>query len=131
MTGHFKRLAYIYVGCEDFEKDKKFYGEALGARLVWEFHEFGANVAAFDLGGEPYVLIADHVKPPSKRLVYEVDDLTKAIKELKSRGWKPDGSRFEVPDGPCVNFKDPSGNEYALMEAVRPHILEGEFRKPR
>ena len=129
VSSPFKRLAYVYVGSGDFEKDRRFYKETLGARLVWESHSFGAKVAAFDLAGEPYLLIADHVKPPSKRLIYEVENLRKTTKELKARGWKPDGSEFEVPDGPCVNFRDPSGNEYALIEMARPRILEGEKRQ--
>jgi len=120
----FKRIAYIYVGTSDFEGDMDFYMNVLGARKVWEFKEFGARVAAFDLSGEPYLLIADHVKAPSKRLIYEVDDLDAASEVLKKRGWKPDGGRFEIPDGPCLNFKDKSGNEYALLEMSRPRLLE-------
>jgi len=103
----------------------------LDARLAWEFKEFGARVAAFDLCGEPYLLIADHVPAPSKRLIYQVEDLDAAARELKHRGWRPDGGRFEVPDGPCMNFKDSSGNEYAILQVTRPHLLEREFLKPR
>ena len=125
MSVPFRRLAYVYIGSGDFASDRKFYKETLGARLVWESHRFGAKVAAFDLCGEPYLLIADHVKNPSKRLVYEVASLKKAAAELKVRGWKPDGGDFEVPDGPCLNFSDPSGNQYALLEMVRPRILKG------
>ena len=125
----FKRLAYIYIGTSDFVADRKFYKEILGAKLVWEFENFGAKVAAFDLCGEPYLLIADHVHAPSKRLIYEVENIDKAAKEWKAKGWKADGSKFEVPDGPCLNFKDKSGNEYAIMEMARPHALEKEFGK--
>lgn len=120
----FLRLAYIYVGTSDFDADHRFYKEILGARLVWEFEEFGARVAAFDLAGEPYLLLADHVKRPSKRLIYEVEDLSASIKDLKAKGWKSDGGRFEIPDGPCVNFTDASGNEYAILQMSRPRILE-------
>jgi hypothetical protein len=28
-----------------------------------------------------------------------------------------------------MNFKDESGNEYAILQMSRPHILEGESRK--
>jgi len=125
----FKRLAYIYIGTSSFDADHDFYENKLGAKLVWEFREFGARVAAFDLCGEPYLLLADHVKAPSKRLIYEVDDLDEAVGELKGRGWKPEGGRFEIPDGPCMNFKDGSGNEYAILQMSRPRILEKEFRK--
>ena len=124
MQSLFKKLAYIYVGTSDYKADFNFYSKVLGARLVWEFKEFDARVAAFDLCGEPYLLLADHVKSPSKRVMYAVDDIKDASKELTSRGWIRDGNEFEVPDGPCINFKDKSGNEYAIIQMTRPHILE-------
>ena len=120
----FKRLAYVYIGTSDFEGDVDFYAKRLGARLLWNISGFGARVAAFDLCGEPYLLIADHVRAPGKRLIYEVENLDEAVKELTARGWKADGGRFEIPDGPCVNFKDASGNEYAILQMSRPHALE-------
>ena len=122
----FRRLVYVYIGTSRFEEDRDYYENKLGARLLWNLKGFGARVAAFDLCGEPYLLIADHVKAPSKRLIYEVDDLKEAAELLKGRGWKPDGGSFEIPDGPCMNFKDQSGNEYAILQMSRPHILEGE-----
>ena len=125
----FRRLVYVYIGTSHFEEDRDFYENKIGAKLLWDLKDFGARVAAFDLCGEPYLLIADHVKAPSKRLIYEVDDLKKAADLLKGRGWKPDGGSFEIPDGPCMNFKDESGNEYAILEMSRPHILESEAKK--
>ena len=129
--GVFNRIAYIYVGTSDYEGDCDFYLNALGARKVWEFREFGARVAAFDLCGEPYLLIADHVEAPSKRLIYEVDDIGAARRQLEARGWKSDGGGFEIPDGPCINFKDKSGNEYAILQMTRPRILEAKSKGPR
>jgi len=127
--GLFKRIAYIYVGTSDYKGDYDFYGKVLGAERIWEFDSFGARVAAFNLCGEPYILIADHVRAPSKRLIYEVDDIDDAVKQLKNRGWRADGTKFEVPDGPCINFTDKSGNEYAILQMNRPRVLEGEFRR--
>jgi len=127
----FKKLIYIYTGTSNYEADFNFYKNIIGADLRWEFEDFGAKVAAFDLCGLPYVLIADHVHAPSKRLIYEVEDIDAAAKALISRGWKADGSKFEVPDGPCINFKDESGNEYAILEMKRPFILEKEFAKKK
>jgi predicted enzyme related to lactoylglutathione lyase len=120
----FKKLVYVYIGTSSFDRDLDFYGNKLGATLLWNRKAFGARVAAFDLCGEPYLLLADHVKAPSKRLIYEVEDLEEAVKELKGRGWEPEGGSFEIPDGPCINFKDASGNEYAILQMSRPHILE-------
>jgi hypothetical protein len=124
----FKRLVYVYIGTSKSDEDHDFYENKLGARLLWEFRDFGARVAGFDLCGEPYLLIADHVKAPSKRLIFEVEDLQAAADALKARGWEADGDSFEIPDGPCINFKDESGNEYAILQMSRPHILEREFR---
>jgi hypothetical protein len=120
----FKKLVYVYIGTSSFDGDLDFYGNKLGAKLLWNRKAFGARVAAFDLCGEPYLLLADHVKAPSKRLIYEVEDLEEAARELKGRGWEPEGGSFEIPDGPCINFKDVSGNEYAILRMSRPHILE-------
>jgi len=125
----FKRLVYIYIGTSNYKADYNFYKNILGAALVWEFENFGAKVAAFNLCGEPYLLIADHVHAPGKRLLYEVENIDAAAKELKAKGWKADGNSFEVPDGPCINFKDESGNEYAIIQMKRPHVLEKEFKK--
>jgi hypothetical protein len=122
----FKKLVYVYIGTSSFDVDLDFYENRLGAKLLWNRKAFGARVAAFDLCGEPYLLLADHVRAPSKRLIYEVEDLEEAAKELKGRGWKPEGDSFEIPDGPCINFKDESGNEYAILQMSRPHILEKE-----
>jgi hypothetical protein len=127
-VGLFKRLAYVYIGTTNYAGDYSFYKNILGGKLVWEFEEFGAKVAAFDLCGEPYLLIADHVKAPSKRLIYEVADIEKASTELKRRGLIPDGNKFEIPDGPCLNFRDNSGNEYAILQMTRPRVLESEYQ---
>ena len=122
----FKRIAYIYVGSSDFEADRDYYLNKLGAKKVWEFKEFGAQVASFDLCGEPYLLLADHVKAPSKRLIFEVGSIKEAAAALKKKGWVSDGGEFEIPDGPCLKFNDPSGNEFAILEMKRPRVLESE-----
>jgi len=44
-------------------------------------------------------------------------------KELRRKGWKPEGERFEIPEGPCYRFNDPSGNPLALLEITRPNVL--------
>ncbi|HYG49914.1 MAG TPA: hypothetical protein VD905_03380 [Flavobacteriales bacterium] len=126
----FKRLAYIYTGTSNYPEDYNFYKNILKAPLVWEFERFGAKVAAFNLAGEPYLLLADHVKHPSKRLIYEVENLKSTVKELTSRGWEADGKKFEIPDGTCINFTDKSGNEYAILEMSRPRMLEKHYKAP-
>ena len=62
----FKKLVYVYIGTSSFDGDLDFYGNKLGAKRVWNRRAFGARVAAFDLCGEPYLLLADHVKAPEQ-----------------------------------------------------------------
>lgn len=125
----FKRLVYIYIGTSNYDADYGFYKNVLGAKRIWEFKDFGARVAAFDICGEPYLLIADHVHAPSKRLIYEAENIDDAARDLNGRGWKASGEKFEIPDRPCINFTNASGNEYAIIQMTRPYALENEFKK--
>ena len=52
--------------------------------------------------------------------VYEVEDLKATSRVLKKRGWKPDGPSFEIPNGPCQAFEDPSRSRFAIFENGRP-----------
>ncbi len=117
-------LRYLYVGTSDIERDLRYYTATLGAKKVWDHTAFGASVAALRLGKGPLLLLADHRPAPSCLLIYEVEDLKAAAKELRSRGWKPEGRAFEIPNGPCYRFDDPSGNPLAIFEDVRPGQLE-------
>lgn len=121
------KLEYLYVGSSDVAKDLAYYTAVLGAIVVWDFSEFGTRVVGLRLFAEgPMVLLAGHRPAPSMLPIFGVEDLGKAEKELKKRGWKPEGPRFGIPDGDCYLFKDPSGNEYAIYEDARPHVLERE-----
>jgi len=63
----------------------------------------------------PMVLLAGHRHAPSVLPVFAVADLDAAEEALRARGWRPEGERFEIPDGDCYLFKDPSGNEHAIF----------------
>jgi predicted enzyme related to lactoylglutathione lyase len=123
MPPPFGVLKYLYVASARFDDDLAYYRDVLKAELVWNFHEFGANVAAFKVGQGPMVLIADHRKAPNVMPVFIVDNLKATVKQLKERGWAADAGPFEIPDGPCYTFSDPSGNQFAIFENVRPDML--------
>jgi hypothetical protein len=109
-----------------FERDLDYYENKLGARLLWNLSAFGARVAAFDLCGELYLLLADHVRAPQQ------------APHLRGRVPRGGGEGAEAPrmgagrgtlrdtGGPCIRFKDGSGNEYAMLQMTRPLILEKE-----
>jgi len=56
-------------------------------------------------------------------MIYQDDDLNVVSEGLRKRGWQPLGEQFEIPEGPCYRFNDPSGNPLALLEITRPNVL--------
>jgi len=56
-------------------------------------------------------------------MIFQVESLKEASGKLRKRGWKPEGEEFEIPEGPCYRFNDPSGNALAILEIVRPGVL--------
>jgi predicted enzyme related to lactoylglutathione lyase len=116
-------LKYLYVGSKSFDADLAYYRDVVGAEVVWSFHRFGAHVAALRLGDGPLWLIADHRPAPSAMPVFAVADLESVVAGLRARGWAPKAGPFEIPDGPCYTFEDPSGNELAVFGDVRPDML--------
>jgi predicted enzyme related to lactoylglutathione lyase len=125
----FGDLTYVYVGSADTKRDVEFHTSVFGAKLVWEFHGFGAHVAALRLGPGPLVLLADHRPAKATMLIYRVEDLQKTTKLLKKRGWSEKSETVEVPDGPVLIVHDPTGNEIGLLQQDRPNALLAEYQK--
>jgi predicted enzyme related to lactoylglutathione lyase len=130
MNAPFGNLRYLYVGSADFDRDLAYYRDVIGAERVWHFERFGARVAGLRVSQGPLLLLADHRPAPSCLLVFQVDDLERTASELRARGWKPNGERFEIPNGPCYGFEDPSGNPLAIFQDVRPNALESAYADP-
>ena len=58
--------------------------------------------------------------------VLAVADLSAAA-DLKARGWRSEGEAFEIPNGPCYRFTDPSGTPYALFQNDRTGAMERAY----
>ena len=119
-------LRYLYLGTSNIQKDLDYYTKVLEAKKLWDLSSFGTRVAALRLGEGPFILLADHRPAPSCIMIYEVRDLKRASGELRKRGWEPLGEQFEIPEGPCYRFNDPSGNPIALLQITRPNVF-GNF----
>lgn len=122
----FGLLKYLYVGTANVQKDLDYYIKVLGGKKVWDLSSFGTRVAALRLGKGPALLLADHRPAPSCILIFQVDNLEATSNELRKRGWESEGAKFEIPEGPCYRFNDPSGNPLALLQIVRPSVLGAE-----
>lgn len=118
----FGALRYLYVGSSDVAADLAAWQEA-GADVVWDKTGFDTRVAAVRACEGPLWLVAGHRPAPSVLPIFVVKDLEARVRQLKPKGWIPEGPMFEVPDGECRLFKDPSGNELCLMEETRPNAF--------
>jgi predicted enzyme related to lactoylglutathione lyase len=130
MTAPLGTLEYLYLGTADFGRDCAYYERVLGARRVWAFHAFGAKVAAFRVCAGPLFLLADHRPAPSCMPILAVADLRAAVADLQARGWHSAGDRFEIPNGPCYRFEDPSGNHLAVFQNDRPEAMARAYADP-
>ena len=119
----FGKLRFLYVGSSDVGKDLEYYVNTLGCKKVWDFSEFGTRVAAVEICEGPLLLLAGHRPAPSCLPIFQVDNLDSTTRDLKRRGWKSQGGRIEIPNGPCYVFNDKSGNQLAIFEDVRPGAL--------
>lgn len=127
-------LDYLYLPAPDIEASIKFYTEAVAGELLWRVRDGSTWVAAVRLAASaPVVLLANHLERGSALLVYRVKDLEAAQRSLTDQGWSLDGEPFEIPQGPCVVFRDPGGQRLAAYHVVRPwmdkHFL-GRFDTP-
>ena len=118
------RLLYLYVGSDDVPADVAFYRDHLGAEVVWHHRAMGAEVAAVRLSDGPLVLLADHREAPSILPIWAVEDVDEAQESLRRAGWAGQAGRVEVPDGPCLLLRDPSGNEIGLLQQTRPGVMQ-------
>jgi hypothetical protein len=123
----FLSLDFLYVPAKDIEASVCYYTEQLGGELVWKIHAFNAWVAGIRLSPtRPMVLLADHLQGESPIFIYRVAQLEATVAALRARGWTPESGPFEIPNGPCYTFRDPTGVRLAIYENQRPDV-ESEF----
>jgi catechol 2,3-dioxygenase-like lactoylglutathione lyase family enzyme len=124
----FKSLDFLYVPAPDIDASVKYYTQVLGGELVWKIHAYGVWVACVSLSKteKPYILLADHIHKNDVMLIYQVENLDDAVKQLTAKGWKEE-NRIENPPGPCCTFRDPAGNALVIYENTRPFVMQ-EFR---
>ena len=122
----FKSLDFVYIPSKNVDNDLKYYVEVIGAEEAFNIKEMGTQVAMVKLGSGPRLLLAGHLAGEVPILIYRVENLKKAIKELKARGWKKE-QEVEIPHGPCATFVAAGGQRFAIYELVRPEA-EGFLR---
>jgi glyoxalase/bleomycin resistance protein/dioxygenase superfamily protein len=116
-------LDYLYVPAPDVEAAERFYTSALGGVLRWRIRDGGVTVAAVQLSDAgPLVLLASHLLPKTTILIYRVASLVSARQQLLDAQWTDLDEPFEIPQGPCLVFRDPAGQQLAIYERTRPSV---------
>jgi hypothetical protein len=119
-----QRLDFIYMPSTDVAADMEYFTSVLGGRLVFAVEGMGTRVAMIELTQEPpRILLAGHLEGDQPVLVYRVDDLAVAMRELEARGWEREPS-FEIPHGPVSSFRTPGGHRIAIYQLMRPDVGE-------
>ena len=104
----------FFLPADNLETAREFYKNKLGFDLKFDFSERG--MIAFKVGdNEPAIILrkADNVKPA---ILFTVDDVRNACKELKHKGVEFLSEPFEIMTGLCVEFNDPFGNKFGLTD---------------
>lgn len=124
----FLSLDFVYIPSKNVDKDLKYYAEVLGGEVVFNIKDMGTQVAMVNMGSEPRLLLAGHLDGEVPVLLYRVENLKAAMKELKGRGWKK-GDEVELPHGPACTFTAEGGQRFAIYQLVRPEADQFLTRK--
>jgi len=120
----FDRLDFIYLPSRDVAADLAHFTEGLGGEVVFAIEAFGTRVAMARLAADPPpLLFAGHLQGDQPILVYRVENLDRAIAELRDRRVEI-GAGFEIPHGRGVELVNPGPQRIALYERTRPRAAE-------
>ena len=123
------RLDYLYTPSADVGADLRYLVDVLGGESVFAIEDGGIRVAMVRLGEGPAILLTDHLDGERPIHLYAVDDLDAAATELALRGWARERA-VELPPGPAITFRSPSGVRFAIYAPVRRFVVES-FRGRR
>jgi len=120
----FLSLDFLYVPSKPPGPVVAYYPGVLGGTLLFRIKEMGTEVAAVKLSETgPLVLLAEHLEGSLPILIYRVENLQKAMREMERQRWKR-GEVFEIPQGPCCTFIAEGGQRLAIYELTRPEVAQ-------
>lgn len=113
------QLSAVRIWVDDLPVARRFYGEILGLKPVWDY-EFATG---YDVGGTLIVEVDDGSEPGESfvgrfaGVSLRVDDIEAVHRDLLAKG-----VAFEAPPermdwgGALAHFRDPAGNVLTLLE---------------
>ena len=114
------KLQHAVVRITSIDAAREFYLNKLGLELL----EDSGNFFAAKAGGVRLSFFAGYDKPEATEdpktgvsLIFRVDNLENAVKELDSKGIKPFGDVIDIPNfHKFLEYEDPDGNVFFLAE---------------
>ncbi|MEQ1754099.1 MAG: VOC family protein [Micropepsaceae bacterium] len=107
------RINYVELPSGSFAASAKFYTDAFG----WTFTPFGPTYAATLTGDVDLGLQGDMPEATKAPLVViDVDNLEAALASVQKAGASITKPIFAFPGGRRFHFRDPSGNELAVVK---------------
>ena len=107
-------IAYVEIPSDNVPASKQFYAALFG----WTFEDWGPDYAAFKEGldggfnGDPSSVTA------APLVVLQTDDIDALAAKLHEAGGTITMPIFSYPGGRRFHFKDPSGQELAVMQVA-------------
>ena len=126
----FKRIDHIELVTADTERAVRFYTEVLGFNVRSRLTvPGGLELVYLDLGGTTVELMTYTEMKPAPRaegehlgyrmMALEVDDMQRALDELKAKGIEPSWGPIVRPSYARAEIKDPDGNSIELRQWVK------------
>ena len=105
------RIDYVELPGGDLPATKLFYADAFG----WTFTDYGPTYAAFDQGLDGGFQADPAEAPAAPLVVLWADDLEAMLAKVQSAGAAITKPIFAFPGGRRFHFRDPAGNELAVV----------------
>ncbi len=106
-------IAYIELPSTNVAASKEFYGSLFG----WKFQDWGPDYASFSEAGIAggFNGGGDH-RTQAPLVILESGDLEATLEKVEAAGGTITMPIFAFPGGRRFHFKDPSGQELAVMQ---------------
>lgn len=123
--GLLKKLSLVSYPVKNWEAAKKFYGETLGLPVAWFMgDEIGWIQYGDDHGAQLALSLLREGDPLPKDngvvAIYDVDDINRAVTELRAKGVRCDDPVTIPQMVTYANIYDPDGNRLQLVNAQPP-----------
>ncbi len=108
------RIGFVELPARNLDQTKAFYSQAFG----WSLTDFGPAYSCTMTGDVDLGLQGDGAEATASPLaVIAVDNLEEALAAVQKAGGTIVKPTFSFPGGRRFHFRDPSGNELAVLQA--------------